>query len=132
MRIGNGRLLFALLVFAGIVIVATLTSDGDRTHHVGARKLPLGESETPYLMSQPFIRREMHVPSTAEFPSLGLNADEVEVVHLPDGSYRVKAWVRDENYFGVKTRRHWSCELKQVSTKSWVLSGFCGILPLLP
>jgi hypothetical protein len=122
--------LVALLAFAGIVIVATLTPHSDRTRRGGPQKLTQADSETPYIMSQTFIKKQLNVPSTAEFPSLGLNADEVDVVRLPDGSYRVKAWVREENNLGVKVRRYWSCQVRQVSTKSWTPNGFCGVLPL--
>jgi hypothetical protein len=127
-RAGDGRLI-ALLAFAGVVIVATLTPHDDRTRRGSPRKLTQAESEMPYIISQTFIRKQVNVPSTAEFPSLGLSADDVDVVRLPDGSYRVKAWVKNENNFGAKVRRYWSCQLKQVTNNSWIPNGFCGVLP---
>jgi hypothetical protein len=129
MQTRNSRLV-VLLVFAGILVVAALMSPGDRTRRLGPPKPAQGHNEMPYIMSQTFIKKQLHVPSTAEFPTLRLNSDDVDVVQLPDGSYRVKAWVKDEGYFGLKVRHYWSCQLKQVSTTTWILSGFCGILPL--
>ena len=81
-----------------------------------------------YIMAQNFIRRQLNSPSTADFPSLVMNAGEVRILKLNDGSYRVSAWVDAQNVFGAKLRKNWVCELKEASKDNWQTSGPCQIL----
>src|SRR5690349_19920545 len=96
----HSRSSLGLLIVAAVVVLGTLLAIGSLTRRDRAYKLrdtsrsqPLQRDnrETAYLVSQTFIRRQLIQSSIAEFPPPG-SADEVRIVELPDGSYRVKAW----------------------------------------
>jgi hypothetical protein len=90
---------------------------------------PLHNGDMAYIMAQTFIKGHLKAPGSAEFASRVWNEDEVRVVELPNGSYRVSAWVDAQNSFGAKLRNNWTCELKQTTETRWVVTGFCGLLP---
>ena len=114
----------------GAAILWTLVSRSRLAHRDGAQNAPQRDSsDMAYVASQSYIKKQFLASSTAKFPPSVRDTDEVHVVRLPDGGYRVWAWVDIQRHFGMKKRYNWSCQLKQVTDANWVLEGYCGILP---
>ena len=134
----HSRSSLGLWIVAAVVVLGTLLALGSLTRRDRLYKLSSAISagpslvqrdnrETAYLVSQTFIRRQLIQSSIAEFPPPG-SADEVRIVELPDGSYRVKGWVIVRKPFGLKSRYDWTCQLKQITDTRWIPTGYCAIL----
>jgi hypothetical protein len=90
-----------------------------------------GDSGSPtmaYIMAEDFIRKQLKAPSTSEFPSQVWNKEDVSIVSLASGEFKVNGWADAQNAFGAKLRSNWACTLKKISPDTWQVTGFCGLL----
>lgn len=76
-----------------------------------------------YLRAQKEVRRVLKSPGTARFPRAVWDAGEIKVSQMPDGTYRVFAWVDSENSFGALLRDQWMVEFDAQKQPLRVLLG---------
>jgi len=84
--------------------------------------------DAAYHAAQTSLKKRLWGYSSFEFPAPVPNGHDVDVLQLPDGSYRIKAWVDARSWFGSKSRLIWSCQLKLTRNTGWTPVGFCGVL----
>jgi hypothetical protein len=106
----------ALLVLGALCLVGILAI---RPSGSGANS---GSSNEPdlrmaYIASMSYVRDELKVPSSADFPHS--SDSEVSVTHISGNRYRVRAYVEAENALGVKVRTDYEAIMLSLGGDDW-------------
>lgn len=114
---------FALLI---VVVVLGLMHEGEppakakpapeKTETWMEKEVPL----TAYHRLEEYVRRQLKVPSSAEFPGV-FDGKASHVKALAKQNYRIASWVDAQNEFGAKVRHHWVGDIRQVAKDKWQL-----------
>ncbi|WP_163265590.1 hypothetical protein [Chelativorans alearense] len=99
----------AIMVVAGLGAVAFFTT-GQEPAETAAPIVDDCDRIRAFVASQTFVKREMKVPATAEFPYI--SSEGVSVTELGDCRFTVKAYVDAENSFGAKLRTPYSMDIR--------------------
>jgi hypothetical protein len=107
---------------SGIVLLAgaawLLTQCVERTNEPA--RTACNDEVGAYVMSQTFVKRQLKAPSTADFPTMGI--DDVSVSSSGHCEFTVVAYVDAQNSFGAKLRTPYVAVVKAPETgDEWTL-----------